>query len=442
MKFAFITLSALFTLEAFAGQCRDIPTGSLAPRKKAQTVRALTGKDTGKKLQETFLGEDVVYEGAPCPEGRVCIETLFNNRVTPVTFHGQVVVINKETGNVESLAPIRFKDPNGARGQSISERGIPPFDQARWRGVCQGIRNFNRDIFRDDTPAQGRTLEVIAQCSGGVTSLTTDPNPLLDIYSYHNTSINLPNTPYSPFTEIYRSFSPSAKARTIEFLNSGNITKNGEFSQAGSVQYGGQVTVSRIAKVVGDVRKALGCEPAATNQRVNLSSRLLDQAPELRACGIELVNGPSLKRLKLSGENFVNLAEDVPRKARRLRRGQFEVNTTVNTENEFDIPFQCSSVQESPAVEIITCQNGELAPVLPNSSEYDREIQVNNRTAFGGRSNPQIKVVGRVVNGRVESVAAQKNFTYYADIKTQCTLVPVQGVPGATGNNGSSVIGQ
>lgn len=444
MKFTLILLSMIVTGEAIAAACREIPSGNRAlGNKKAQTLRALTGKDTGKRSDEAYLGEDLVYEGAPCPAGKICVETLFNNRQgTSVNLHGQVIVINKSNGAVETLAPLRFKDQNGARGQSINERGIAPFDQKRWRDVCNGIKNFGATVFRDPNPPGAGVLAAVAQCEGRPTDPPRDPNPVLDIYSYHNTSISLPDTAGSPFSGIYRSFSQGAKARTIEYLNSGNITKSGEYTQAGSVQYGGQATVGRVARIVGDVRKALGCEPEATNPRVRISSNLVDQAQEFSACGISIVNGPSQKRIVLNGSRAIDLREDVPRPEPKKKRKKDAIifNTTVNTENLFDIPFPCTTVQESPVVEVVTCENGPVAPVNPAAQEYERDSETSAGNLKGGRYNPQVKIIARIVNGRIEKLESQKNFTYYQDLKSECTPVPAEGSSRPRTNTGGSTV--
>ncbi len=451
MKFSLFLI--FFSVSALAAgrRCEDVPfgTGANASR-RVQTAEALTGVND-RRPQDSAFGSDLVYEGAPCPDNKVCVEFLSPGGYTDIV-HGQAVIIDKNTGNVEALRPLELGTNRRRAGQ-----GFPFFDRARFLRVCEGVRQAKLFQYRASDPTATVT-SVDDYCK----NINLQQEHTLDIYSHRrDSSESFCDTRFltAPFYQNdYCAYSPESRARAIEVLNAGVVTRPGESAQAPSVQAGGAGTFRALAKVVGNVRRRLRCDPLPEDLRTRLAFSLVDQANDFGTClrvsrgqntpdrfTRRATNNDALTTFSV-GDQYARFTEDVARaeaprvrirgnreeKARAREIQQYEAGQTVRGNAAFSIPPNCVSVQNNPSIETVTCDNGELPPVDPAATRTARYA-----------SRPQEKVVFRIVNGRIENVDVERNYTYLTDLKVTCAAAPeTRGVTPSTNSGGTKVDSQ
>lgn len=426
----FLSFSATAMERPGLKSCRSIrPNGN---GQRAQSLLSVAGSASGRTDSDTEnFGDDVVYEGAPCPAEKICIESIFSVWGPANLLHAGVIVIDKSTGLVENLAPLRVIDPEGQIGLSINQRGIAILNPQRWERACPNIIRDVRGQYNRETPNPN-------SCEAEKRS---GASPIVDI-NYYDPGPNKTGES-SPFTNrAYSVFSQNGKNRAIEVLNESTATRNAWINYGSLEQQGSAGTFGRISKLVGAVRRALGCEPLPLDNDQRVAALLGAQEEELRGCGVRLdlgaaTGGRTVPFARFSLGNTDELRVDVPRLGKLYNqiRDRLPVRESVARD--------CVSEQLSPEIETITCENGPLAPVNPRArSDRDRELSRNHRkstyvepsTPIGSPLKPQYKLTLRVVNGRIESFEGERNFTYLTDEKVSCNPVPR---PAGVQQNGS-----
>lgn len=431
----FLSLPSIAMERPGTKSCRSIqPNGN---GQRAQSLQSIAGSASGRTESDNEnFGDDVVYEGAPCPVGKICVESIFSVWGPANLLHAGVIVIDKSTGLVENLAPLRVIDPEGQSGLSINQRGISIFNQQRWERACPNIIRDVRGQYNRETPNPN-------SCEAEKRS---GASPIVDI-NYYDPGPNKTGES-SPFTSrAYSVFSQSGKNRAIEVLNESTATRNIWVNYGSLEQQGSAGTFGRISKLVGAVRRALDCEPLPIDTDQRVAALLGAQDEELRGCGVRLdigaaTGGRTVPFARFTLGNPEDLRVDVPREGKRYNeiRDRFAVAQSVARD--------CVSVQVSPDIETITCENGPLAAVNPRArSDRDRGLSrrrgqssfVENDTPIGSPLKPQYKVTIRVVNGRIESFEGERNFTYLTDERVSCSPVPRPAGAQENGNNPGSV---
>lgn len=262
-----------FVQYSHAAACRSISARTEGgPR--LQTVADLSASvtdtsDIRRRLNER-MGPDLVYQGDGCPEGRICVETIFsaNPRWGMGSIHGQVVVLNPENGAVEQLAPLRFRDLEGDANQPIGVRGIPVRNQERWQQICSAMEADagTNELRRIADYCAGTYDGVPEPYRPGMTTYSRDPDisgSTIDIHRYvspeTNRSANAGNGQSSPLSRlrIYKAFSPQSKVDTIEALNR-PVVSGARVTTSHAPGGGGTFTL--LQERVNAVRRALNCE--------------------------------------------------------------------------------------------------------------------------------------------------------------------------------------
>lgn len=390
-----ILASLLVSSTVFSSTCRPIPNGPSG--RPIQTFQALTGEREPRNGPDIF-GDDLVYQGGECPAEKICIESVNSVYGNEFTTHGQVIIIDSASGNVEQIVPIRVNPSPAPAGQSIAESGIHLVNQNRLDRLCNQIRNADNQV----SSFCGRVDR-----STGERNVNDRAN--LDTYSYGVYSGNRQvSGGYVPLT-------PESRSRVIQALNSGNRTNSVAFvvtntnarrssrdegtetdwSQVNSIQRGSAGTLNRLSKVVGKVRARLGCEPTATNPEIRLRQAALDAREGLAACGLtyDLGNGFNTS---IRCTSQCSLARPI------------SVNLTPQGSSE----YECKSKFRGD-VETITCkyqdvnskvtqsfrvQNGRLLGVELKDSQVRGEFSCNVaeavRPARGERSQNGSRVRG------------------------------------------------
>lgn len=319
-----MTKSALFVALFITGTamaatpCRDIPAG--ADGRKVQTFESLVGSSTKTPEQLSKLGSDLIYEGGSCPQGKICTEVIFATK----SEHGQVVVMDKATGNVEQLLPLRFRNGAGDPARPIEERGVAPVNPARLQHICdEREKLFYPGARTDYVPGYFR------ECAA------TPGVDILDLYAYRYGD----RTQVNPFgIDFYFRLGPLAKQGAIAQLNAGIVTKPGEFTQARSAVFGTATTIGLLSRVVGEVRRALGCEAPSPTPVLRLYEALKASSEGLRGCGLEFVKYPqSIRNLNVQNEGYHFYGDCRSRVSRGIETVKCETTTYAKFKTEFKI---------------------------------------------------------------------------------------------------------
>lgn len=294
-----IFIAAFYSASVFSSTCAPVP--ARADGKTIQTFKGLTGKDEqrGKFEAKDVYGPDIIYQGEGCPAGKICIESVYSIYGNLQTTHGQVVVIDSASGNVEEILPLRTKETPPPPGQPLSQSGVRPLDPERINRVCAEFKKTG-----DFGP------EWCGQMNRKTGEYDVSARTNIDTYAYGNytESGKLISGSYVPL-------SPESRPRIIQALNSGNRTNAVAFitpqlptntrragipdeavdwSQVNSIQKGSKGTLNRLAKLVGEVRQRLGCEPVPSNPEIRLRQAALDSREGLGACGLKFDPGNGL----------------------------------------------------------------------------------------------------------------------------------------------------
>lgn len=412
---------------------------SINPNADGQRVQSLqsvaAGSESGRTESDTAnYGDDIVYEGAPCPNEKICIESIFSVYGNASLLHSGVFVIDKKTGLLENLAPLRVLDPDGQSSLSINERGIPLKDPSRWDRACSNIISNFKGPYNLETPNPNPCE---AEKRAGAT-------PVIDI-SYYGGSRSTGRI--STFYKQYTIIEQDAKNRAIEMINDRAGLRHNWMSFGSLAQSGANGTFGRISKLVGAVRRGLGCEPLPNSPDDRVAALIFAQRDELKECGFQLdtrsleLSTGTPRRFTLG--NPENLRVDVPRAGKLFKDIKHNVGVIESLIED------CVSVQLSPEVETITCDNGPLAPVDPRARNDRERGLARGRSEpsyrdipVGSPRKPHAKLTIRVVNGRIESLEGERNFTYLTDEKVSCNPVPRPAGASQTGGDSGSVIRQ
>lgn len=368
MKY-FLLIASLYSASAFSSTCSPIP--ARADGKKIQTFKSLTGEDEQRgKYESSVYGPDLIYQGENCPAGKICIESVYTIYGNLGTTHGQVVVLDQATGNVEQILPLRTQSRPAPQGQALSVSGIAPLDPERVNRVCQEIRKEGRNgplwCGRPDRDTN-------------VPNLNDREN--LDTYAYGiYQGRRLVSGAYVPLTE-------ESRGRVIQALNSGNRTNRVayitpqfvtnyqrtprdpnapvDWSQVASIQAGSKGTVSRLARLVGTIRESLRCEPTATNPEIRLRQATLDARSGLEACGLKYDIG--------NGIDAYIRCETAPCSS---GRAQLTRPLLVNLTQKSSSEYECKSKFRGD-VETITCKYQDV------KTKYEQEFRIQNGRLLG-----------------------------------------------------------
>lgn len=455
MKLLFFSITLLLADSAFSAQCRDV---NFNGTRRLQNVRTLSGQNN-KTEGESFLGDDIVYEGAPCPDGKVCVEMMYNilrSSSEADDFqglgalkgtHGQVLVIDKASGNLSELRPLKFT--NGSKDLN----GIPFVDRGRWTRFCEVLTAENIRSWGE----RGVGPEALTSPCKDAESYPYGAKAL-DIYSYR---CDWDKHTRSPLLNEYCGYNADSKARALEVLNSGDVSRPSEWAQTRSIQEAGGGSFARVATTLGLVRRSLGCEPQPQNLQERIAHNLEFQKNDFPGClSISLFSRSALERnIKPDLNNFSIgptqrpslLTEDIPRaeapqnnRRKRDRRSREQRTADeaplVRGVGGFRVPTNCVSEQTVPGVEVVTCQNGPLEPVNPNATLEERKgrARLVSDPIVVGVDRSQDKVVFRLVNNRIEAITVENNYTYLQDFSVTCEAQEQTGERPSGSSEGSS----
>ena len=403
MNKSFFLFAILFAQNLIARDfpCRTLPEGGIAgDTRRAQYLEVLdpqrpprpnTFEALARENQER-RGNDIVYEGAPCPAEKVCIETVFQIITNHAgLIHGQVVVLDKRNGKVDALLPLRFKN-FGATG-APSRRGLNPFNQRRTSGICTFVKEDSGFPYSK------------SPCEAGFPGSSTST---LDIYAYASNG----NTE-SAFEPGYSAYRPASKARVIEALNSGFVSSNGSWTQSGStIEQGGAGTFARLGSIVNRARAALGCYVTPPTREDRLREALNRGIGSLQDCPVTLTNQNG--QISLTFPSNPTYTGTNPALAVQNPASQVPLTTTFPS-------TPCYTRDSSSDTEngTFTCENGSLA--------FDTPPAVRPYPARGTLENPQIIVKSRIQNGRVVGLDIERNFLLYSGDKFSCQVTAPAG---------------
>jgi hypothetical protein len=316
-----LIFGALLLAHASNAACINVPERN--PGEKWQFVDSMAVP--GQRLAPAPnpvppTGRDIVYEGRGCPEGRICVETMYNIIGAPELVHGQVIVLDKGSGAVVELLPLQIR---GAEGECKLPRGgkcIGVYNKARVTELCKSLRipttrltdRRTGKLISDSDRSLG---EVRAQfCEGQevnpilasidaeiayfkqnapddqvlIRALNTRRefmakqklSNVLDSYYVNRESDVIhrdANTAFGPYWEGYAGLTPELRANMINFFNQGTTNADGTYRQGSTRlskvrcaedkreaqcvpqgQAGG--TMTTLAKVIANARRALRCE--------------------------------------------------------------------------------------------------------------------------------------------------------------------------------------
>ena len=430
MKYIITTVLLSFSFSVFSAACRDIPLS--------------TGEDSTRRIQQIgpdnpVTGRNAVYEGAPCPAGNICVEHIGRGGYLYV-YHAQTAVINKATGAVVSLLPI-------TTGATASTRrpNIPFSSPTRRRNFCRNMRQDEIDRHNANEPTNPWTLETIPDpCQ----IIPGEPVPVFDMYAYSRYQDTTCPSGNSAYFSDYCKFSPEARTRAIEVLNSGLGLNPDSWEQNGSVERGGGGTFRGLEATITAARESLGCQPNFQSARDRVFAQIRNQAAEFNGC-LNIQDQRDRTLQLLAGDSTTTFTEDVPRAEVQPSSGlrlndlpPAEAVQLVRTGlRPVSFPGNCVSVQTAADIETVTCQNDQITQIDPNDFTKSRRYGQPS-SGETGIYRPQNRVTFRLVNGIVENVNVEQRYTYLSDFSKSCDRKPVVTNPANPAVTPGSVIQQ
>ncbi len=400
--------------------CSDFP--SLTPGKKVQNVNGLivNGQAQQPNPDSPSIGEDIVYEGSGCPAGKICVETLFNIRGAAATIHGQVIVIDKSTGDVSDLCSVNLIASSGSSSASgNSGCSMNLYNPARIEPACNGIASLNRPAVTALCRGQEPTRELFfeeerASRQSFIESLENRPNrqiperqrkrqirdlkkelrrlsisnftaptisSQLDMYSFTPMGRGISDEDGSPFSGVYKRFSSGSKSRLIANFNEGTSTEEGQYIQRDSYVHevcnhagqsdqrnncprfaensSGAATVNHIGELVARTRRALSCEQTAVDEQTYQRVGRLLSGSALSGRECEVRYDERAKSITVPGREFpININSFGPGRGR------------------------CSEVTRQRNIEKFSCSTSDSSG---SDYAFEFELQDGEMTSFSYR---------------------------------------------------------